>query len=98
MAIILKLNMKTAKRLSYAVGRSDDANAFVQVATQAAQNAEREIRDLVSLVADQQDIQLPPNFGIRFIDDANEIEITTREPMPNSLVELPAGMRTNGKD
>jgi hypothetical protein len=94
MTIVLKLNLKTAKRLSYAVGRSDEANAIVQAATQAAKAAEKEVRDLVSFVADQQDVKLPPDFGIRFEEDATEITITTHEPPP--FMELPEAVRMNG--
>jgi len=96
MAIVLKLNLKTAKRLSYAVGRSDEANAVVQAATNAARAAEKEVRDLVGFVADQQEIQLPPNFGIKFEEETNEITITTPEPMPLPMGELPVGLRING--
>jgi hypothetical protein len=94
MAIVLKLNLKTAKRLSYAVGRSDEANAVVQAATNAARAAEKEVRDLISLVADQQEVQLPPDFGIKFEEDTNEITITSKEPPP--FMEIPEILRMNG--
>lgn len=77
--IVLKLNTKTARRLSYAIGRSHEANAVVSAATGAAKMAEQNVRDIVSLVADQTGDKLPSNFGIVFDEEESEIIITTNE-------------------
>lgn len=85
--IILKLNAKTARRLAYVMGRSDEANGIVQAATNAAKTAEQAVRDLISVAADQTEQKLPEHFHASFDEESNEVTITSTE-----------GSRMNGQE
>ncbi len=76
--IVLKMNVKTARRLSYAIGHSDEANAVVYAATNAAKVAEQNVRDIINLIADQQEVKLPYHYGVVFDEDENVITLTTQ--------------------
>lgn len=77
--IVLKMNVKTARKLSYAIGHSDEANAVVQAATNAAKMAEQNVREIIDLIADQHGKKLPPNYTVVFDEDDNQITLSARE-------------------
>jgi len=77
--IILQLNNHTARRLSYLIGHSDEANSVVQAAINAAKIAEQNVRDVILLIADQAGEKLPENYSVEFKEEQNELLITTKE-------------------
>jgi len=91
-SFVLQLNPKTARRLAHAIGMSDQANTIVQANLTAAREAENNVRDVVSLIADQTQVILPPYYSIQFDDEINEVTITSTDPP-----EMPTQLRVNGK-
>jgi hypothetical protein len=77
--IILQLSNTTARRLSYLIGHSDEANIVVEAAMSAAKIAEQNVRDVIKLVADQSGNTLPETYSVEFKDDVNEIHITPKD-------------------
>jgi|KBSMisStandDraft_5_1062788.scaffolds.fasta_scaffold1618409_1 hypothetical protein len=93
MQIILKLNPKTARHLSYCIGRSDEANAVVGAATQAARSAERNVHDMIAMIADQDGQKIPDNFAVTFDSELNQIIITEQE---TTQYVAPIPLQVNG--
>lgn len=77
--ITLQLSNHTARRLSYLIGHSDEANRMVEAAMSAARVAEQNVRDTIVLVADQAGQKLPENYNVEFVDEENELHITPKE-------------------
>jgi BioD-like phosphotransacetylase family protein len=94
--IVLKMNIKTARKLSYAIGHSDEANAVVYAATNAAKVAEQNVRDIINLIADAQGIKLPYHYGVVFNEDENEIKLTTQTDNMVGQEFSPTNLRVNG--
>ena len=77
--IKLELSNQTARRLSYLMGHSDEANVVVQAALGAARSAEQHVRDLVGLIATQAGEKLPDDYTVEFHEEENHIRILTKE-------------------
>jgi len=77
--ITLQLNNHTARRLSYLIGHSDEANSVVEAALSAAKIAEQNVRDVILLIADQAGHKLPDSYNVEFVDEENELRITPKE-------------------
>lgn len=85
--IVLKLTPKTARKMSYMMGRSDEANSVAEAAKQAATAAEGRVKEILRFVADESDQQLPERYRVVFDDETNEVSITSLEEQ-----------RTNGQE
>jgi hypothetical protein len=83
--IVLKLNPKTARHLAYCVGRSDEANAVAAAAAQAAKSAEKNVRDMIAMIADQDGQSLPDNFSMSFDENTNVVTITARDSVEHNV-------------
>lgn len=94
--IVLKMNIRTARKLSYAIGHSDEANAVVYAATNAAKVAEQNVRDIINLIADEQGVKLPYHYGVMFDEDVNEITLTTQTDGMAGVEFSPTNLRVNG--
>ena len=77
--ITLQLSNHTARRLSYLIGRSDEANAVVEAAMGAAKVAEQSVRDVIALVANESGEALPGNYNVEFKDELNQLVITSKD-------------------
>lgn len=86
----LKLGTENARRLSYAIGRSDEANALVEATKRAAMAAEQGVRELILLLASQQEIKLPEQFNLRFPGD--DVVVVVERLTGNENIPM------NGKD
>lgn len=75
----VKMGAETARRLSYAVGRSDEANSVAAAARQAAIAAEQMVRDIVLGMSEVQNVKLPARFSLKFTDDTVSIAEATYE-------------------
>lgn len=79
--ITLNLNNSVARRLSYMIGHSDEANMVVEAAMRAARVAEQNVRDVIFLVAEQSGEKLPDNFSVEFKEEENLLLITPKEEL-----------------
>lgn len=94
--LTFKLNNKTARRLSYMIGRSEEANYIVNSAINAAKAAEANVRSMVDLIADQAGCKLPERYGISFDEDDNEITVKTEFAEPLVDPNKPDLLHVNG--
>lgn len=94
--IILKLSPKTARHLSYCIGRSDEANAVAGAATQAAKSAEKNVRDMLVMIADQDGQKLPENFALTFDEDSSVVTIVEHQPVEYNAPPQTSVLNVNG--
>jgi hypothetical protein len=73
----------TARRLSYLIGRADQTSLAVGKAIEDAREAEKNVTDVLRMVADQAGHKLPEQFNIQFKEEENEVTIVEKDlPMP----------------
>lgn len=77
--IAVQLSNTTARKLSYLIGRSDEANTVVEAAMNASKVAEQNVRDIIKLVTDQAGHKLPETYTVEFKEELNELRIMPRD-------------------
>jgi hypothetical protein len=93
--IVLRIGIKAYRRLSYMIGRAEEANMIAEAARLGAISAEKGIREVLSMMADQQNIVLPDGYAVRLDDDTGDVIITPKKPegFPAELAKLMNGSK-----